>query len=178
MKTMVNSFSEYANVPVIRREKVDLRDLIEDTLDFFKTAYPKATIELKITEGIPEINADPLRLRQVFNNLIKNALEASSEIGGSHIIVSVREVEYTQSHYFEILISDCGTGIPDELIASIFEPYVTNKNKGSGLGLAIVKIIVEEHHGVVSLKNKTDQGVLVTIRFPITKSISVLEVAE
>ena len=115
---------------------------------------------------------------EIVNNLIKNALEASSEIGGGHIIVTVREVEYIQSHYFEILISDYGTGIPDELIASIFEPYVTNKNKGSGLGLAIVKKIVEEHHGVVSLKNKTDQGVLVTIRFPITESISVLKVAE
>ena len=124
------------------------------------------------------MNADPLRLRQVFNNLIKNALEASSEIGEGHIIVSVREVEYTQSNYFEILIADYGKGIPDDLIPSIFEPYVTNKNKGSGLGLAIVKKIVEEHHGVVSLKNKTDQGVLVTMRFPLTKTISAPKVTE
>ena len=83
-----------------------------------------------------------------------------------------------QSNYFEILIADYGTGIPEDLIPSIFEPYVTNKNKGSGLGLANVKKIVEEHHGVVSLKNKTDQGVLVTMRFPITKSISNLQVTE
>jgi len=176
MKTMVNSFSEYANVPVIRREEVDLGHLIEDILDFFKTAYPKATIELEIMKGIPQMHADPLRLRQVFNNLIKNALEATSEIDRGHIIVSVRAVEYIQSNYFEILIADDGTGIPDDLITSIFEPYVTNKNKGSGLGLAIVKKIVEEHHGVVSLKNKTDQGVLVTMRFPIIESISALEV--
>lgn len=178
MKTMVNSFSEYANVPIIRREQVDLGALIEDILDFFKTAYPNALIECEITEGIHEMNADPLRLRQVFNNLIKNALEASPEIGEGHIIVTVREVEYIQSNYFEILIADYGTGIPEDLIPSIFEPYVTNKNKGSGLGLAIVKKIVEEHHGVVSLKNKTDQGVLVTMRFPITKSISNLQVTE
>jgi signal transduction histidine kinase len=129
-------------------------------------------------KGIPQMNADPLRLRQVFNNLIKNALEATSEIGRGHIIVSVRAVEYIQSNYFEILIADYGTGIPDDLIPSIFEPYVTNKNKGNGLGLAIVKKIVEEHHGVVSLKNKTDQGVLVTMRFPIVESISALEVTE
>ncbi len=178
MKTMVNSFSEYANVPIIRREQVDLGALIEDILDFFKTAYPNALIECEITEGIHEMNADPLRLRQVFNNLIKNALEASPEIGEGHIIVTVREVEYIQSNYFEILIADYGTGIPEDLIPSIFEPYVTNKNKGSGLGLAIVKKIVEEHHGVVSLKNKADQGVLVTMRFPITKSISNLQVTE
>jgi nitrogen fixation/metabolism regulation signal transduction histidine kinase len=170
MKTMVNSFSEYANTPVIRHEQVKLGPLIEDILDFFKTAYPIATIQSKITNEIPEITADPLRLRQVFNNLIKNALESSPASAEGRIIVSAREVEYSKSPYLEILIEDDGAGIPDELITSIFEPYVTNKNKGSGLGLAIVKKIVEEHHGIVSLKNKIDRGVIVTMRFPITKA--------
>ncbi len=176
MKTMVNSFSEYANTPVIRQEKVKVGPLITDTIDFFKTAYPGATIVCKVADSIPEMTADPLRLRQVFNNLIKNALEASPKSGKAHIIVNVKEVEYSKSSYLEILIEDEGEGIPDDLLTLIFEPYVTNKKKGNGLGLAIVKKIVEEHHGVVSLKNKSVQGVIVTIRFPIAKTTKILQV--
>ena len=64
-------------------------------------------------------------------------------------------------------VEDNGPGIPEQLLAQVFEPYVSSKSKGSGLGLAIVKKIVEEHGGLVRVYNKTTGGACIDIQFPV-----------
>ena len=71
------------------------------------------------------------------------------------------------SNFVKLEVSDNGAGFPDDLMARVFEPYVTTKAKGTGLGLAIVKKIVEEHNGSIQLTNKTTGGAMVTVSLPI-----------
>jgi nitrogen fixation/metabolism regulation signal transduction histidine kinase len=67
-------------------------------------------------------------------------------------------------------IADNGGGFPEEMMARIFEPYVTTKPRGTGLGLAIVKKIVDEHDGELTIENRPPKGVSVTILLPVADS--------
>ena len=169
MKAIVNTFSDYAKTPVISRGAVDINSLLGGVVELFRSAHPDATVETHLAPGLPAISGDAVRLRQVFNNLIKNAFEASPEATNAHIIASTSTTQYAQADHVEIRIEDRGDGLPEQLLQNIFEPYVSSKARGTGLGLAIVKKIVEEHHGVVTLRNNAGAGAVAIIRLPLDK---------
>jgi nitrogen fixation/metabolism regulation signal transduction histidine kinase len=167
MKTMVNTFSDYARPPKITLEPTDLNDLVSGVVDLFKSASPDNTFTLSLDPNLSQIPADLNRLRQVVNNLVKNAIEASAKTPEPYVEVSTKLFSSDAETYAEIRIEDRGEGVNDKLSENIFEPYVTNKTKGTGLGLAIVKKIVEEHGGIVSLENNPGPGAIAIIRLPI-----------
>jgi PAS domain S-box-containing protein len=166
MKDMVNSFQEYARPPVMCLEDVDLNKLLSEVVDLYSNLDSKAEIRMHLTDDLPIITADPGRLRQVFNNLLNNAFDASNNQKTILDITTSHTID-TGIDYNEIQIMDSGPGIAPEIISGIFEPYVTTKKKGTGLGLAIVKKIIEEHGGLVTLMNNQDKpGACAIIRFP------------
>jgi PAS domain S-box-containing protein len=168
MKSMVNTFSDYARPPKINTEVTNLNDLVRSVVELFESAHSDISFELNLDPDLPQLPADASRLRQVINNLVKNAIEASADAPDP--IVSVQTVVFASDaeNYIEIRVQDRGDGINDELFENIFEPYVTNKTKGTGLGLAIVKKIVEEYGGIVALENNAGPGAVAIIRLPIT----------
>lgn len=171
MKGMVNAFSDYARAPATAPRAVDLNRLLEEVADLYRDMDAGVTIKLNLTEAQSVISADPERLRQVFNNVIKNALDARRE--GKDLLLSVSTAHISQPamDYMEIRIRDTGSGVNEDIMATVFEPYVTTKQKGTGLGLAIVKKIVEEHGGLVMIRNNADEpGACVIIRLPVTRS--------
>lgn len=168
MKSMVNTFSDYARTPTINPEKTDLNQLISAVVDLYRTANPEARFETSFEAALPPASVDAGRVRQVFNNLIKNALEASAGAQSApQVFVSTRRMQSDAGDYVEIRVEDRGDGIPENLLGNLFEPYVTSKTKGTGLGLAIVKKIVEEHGGLVTLANNAGPGACATIRLPL-----------
>lgn len=169
MKAMVNTFSDYAKSPTIHIDAVDLNTLMTEVVDLFRSAHPNASIECDFDSELPAVSADNTRLRQVFNNLVKNALEASPEDTNPHIMIRTASVTFARAEHAEIRIIDEGAGIPEDLLANIFEPYVTNKTRGTGLGLAIVKKIIEEHNGVVSMRNNEGAGAMAIVRLPFSQ---------
>jgi signal transduction histidine kinase len=110
------------------------------------------------------INGDPVSIRQVLHNLLKNALEATE--GHGHIEVDMHRMQKNNSDFIEIGFFDDGPGIKEEQIEQIFEPYVTTKAKGTGLGLAIVKKIIEEHGGAIWVDTRRKQGAGFIIHLP------------
>jgi nitrogen fixation/metabolism regulation signal transduction histidine kinase len=96
----------------------------------------------------------------VLHNLLQNAEQAVAEVSQPQIIVSTRAVDDSVI----LSVRDNGPGLPEHMLARVFEPYVTSKMRGTGLGLAIVKKIVEEHHGSVEISNLPSGGALVEIR--------------
>jgi nitrogen fixation/metabolism regulation signal transduction histidine kinase len=169
MKEMVNTFSEYAYTPKISQKYINLNDLIQEVADLFNTMMKAdRTLEMDLAENLPAIKADSGRLRRVFNNLLHNAFDATP--GNMHTVIKI-QTRFVSNHgldFVEIRIRDSGTGIPANLIDSVFEPYVTNKPKGTGLGLAIVQKIIEEHGGIVWLENnEATPGACAIIRLPI-----------
>ncbi|MGB1883779.1 MAG: ATP-binding protein [Gammaproteobacteria bacterium] len=179
MKGMVNTFSDYAKAPAMIKDRLDINEILAGIVELFAGTDQQAQIETHYAESLPPVSADPARIRQVFNNLIKNALEASPEGTNPHIIVSTKVANQALAEHVEIRIEDHGSGVADELLANIFEPYVTNKSRGTGLGLAIVKKIVEEHDGMVTIRNRPKGGAIACVRLPADlENTSAMEKAE
>ncbi|MBI4692692.1 MAG: HAMP domain-containing protein [Gammaproteobacteria bacterium] len=167
MKSMVNTFSDYARPPKMTQEPTDVNELIAGVVALFHGANPHVQFTTEFAPGLPRVRADAGRLRQVFNNLIKNAVEASATGADAQIVVRTSKLESESGTHLEIRIEDRGAGIKAEILDAVFEPYVTNKTKGTGLGLAIVKKIVEEHGGVVTIENNPECGATAIIRLPL-----------
>jgi nitrogen fixation/metabolism regulation signal transduction histidine kinase len=165
MKAMVNDFSDYARTPHVRAETLELDRLVQEVLDLYRSA---GTSALQVSLGAPgiQVRGDPLRLRQVMHNLIKNAQEALDGRSDACIAVSTRVAQDGNAPVVELQVVDNGPGFEEHLFKRLFEPYVTTKPKGTGLGLAIVKKIIEEHRGIIRVEN-TGQGALIQIRLPI-----------
>ena len=139
-----------------------LTGVLEETLKILKTEFKNRSIHVSvdIPEAIPAVRLDRQQIKQVFFNLIKNALEAMSDKGSLRIVFNVGDA------FVDISFIDSGVGIPQENLGSIFEPYHSTKKKGSGLGLMIVQRIVEDHGGEIEVASKLGQGACFKIRLP------------
>jgi nitrogen fixation/metabolism regulation signal transduction histidine kinase len=169
MKAMVNDFSEYARVPHMRVEPLELDRLVQEVIDLYRSA---GTGALHVDLGAPgmQVRGDPLRLRQVVHNLVKNAQEALEGRSDGAITLITRTVgDDKGTEFVELQVADNGPGFEEHLLERLFEPYVTTKAKGTGLGLAIVRKIVEEHRGIIKVEN-TGRGAMIRIRLPIRQS--------
>ena len=170
MKQMVKAFSDYARMPTLHLDTVNLHQIINEVLDLYHETSNQQQFRVKLDTVIPLIQADIGRLRQLLHNLIKNALEANEESGGETVYIVTRCAEEHACRYVELKITDTGPGISDDMLGQVFEPYVTTKPKGSGLGLAIVKKIVEEHGGMIWAENAPEGGASIIIRLPVKGS--------
>ncbi|APF16847.1 integral membrane sensor signal transduction histidine kinase [Caldithrix abyssi DSM 13497] len=120
----------------------------------------------------PRIYCNPAQLNQVFVNLLINAIQAIEDKGT--ITIETRESD----GFLEIVITDTGRGIPQEVLPKIFDPFFTTKdvNQGTGLGLSISYSIVQKHHGTIIVKSSPGKGAAFTIRLPLTNKSQNLEV--
>lgn len=161
MKRMVNEFSDYARMPAPELAPVDFNALIIEVLELYETS--RADIETDLAPQLPAVWGDASQLRQIIHNLLRNAEDAQDSFDEARIVVATRVVDGMA----ELEVSDFGTGFPAEIMARVFEPYVTTKARGTGLGLAIVKKIVDEHRGRISINNRQPVGAAVSIRLPV-----------
>ncbi len=171
MKDMVNDFSDYARSPEFNPEEIRIEHLIQQGLDLFTNTDDGNKIETEIDTNLPVIIGDEKKLRQVFNNLLTNAIDANTANDDNYLKISAKKLNTDGNEMLEIRIIDSGSGIDEMVINNIFEPYITTKQKGTGLGLAIVKKIIDEHSGSVWMENNKDQkGACAVIRLPISVS--------
>lgn len=168
MQSLVEAFSDYANTPEVETRKLNINQLIEDIVLMYQSRESKWSIKHQLDATCPIIMADASRLRQLFHNLIKNAIEASKECEKTNIVVTTQCS--TDRSELVITLCDNGPGIGEDAQNWIFEPYATDKPKGSGLGLAIVRKIVEEHSGQIRLETPPDGGTCFIIEIPIILS--------
>ena len=161
MKHMVNDFSDYARMPAPNLAAVDLNALVGEVLGLYETS--RATIEPQLAANLPPVWGDTTQLRQIIHNLLRNAEDAQEAADSPYISICTRCSE----NMAEMTVGDRGPGFPAEIIARVFEPYVTTKVRGTGLGLAIVKKIVDEHHGRVRINNRQPVGAEVSILLPL-----------
>jgi nitrogen fixation/metabolism regulation signal transduction histidine kinase len=166
LKGMVNAFSEYARAPELKLAAVDLNELVNEAVDLYR-AETRVAIEVQADPALPAVRADRGRLRQVLNNLITNALEALEGTEGGRILVSTQYAAGPQGGSAVIMVADNGHGFDKQMLARVFEPYVTGKPRGTGLGLAIVKKIAEEHGGSIEAENRPEGGAYVRVVLPL-----------
>lgn len=168
MKEMVKAFSEYARVPKLQLQRLNFEILINEVLDLYRDDESGVSIVLSIQQGVPDVEADAGRIRQLMHNLIKNAIESTRNTQHAQIVVSVSAISTADQELVELRVVDNGPGIPDKMIDTLFEPYTTTKIKGGGLGLAVVKRIVEEHSGTVFAENRHEGGACFVVRLPVS----------
>ncbi len=161
LKLMVNEFAEYARPPKLSLEEININDFIKEILDFYESS--KINIRYKKLDFACLIKIDKNKIRQVFINLIENAIDALHSTKNPSISISVQNKMGKMIFKF----SDNGPGIPKEILNHIFEPYVTSKTKGTGLGLAIVYKIIEEHKGIIKIINEKKGGTTVHFSIPL-----------
>ncbi len=160
---IANEFSNFAKMPQAQRKKVDLIEKLVNTTSLFDKAEPNIHFKTQIGDTKHYIFADPDQLLSVFNNVIKNAVQAipndregiiniTTKVSGLNILISV---------------SDNGRGISEEIRNKIFMPNFTTKSSGMGLGLAIVKNIVNNSGGKIWFETKENIGSTFYIQFPI-----------
>ena len=162
LKGMVDDFSLYSRSSRLTPTALSINDLIKDVMVLYESM--NVAIELKLDDQIPLITADGSLLRQVIHNLAQNALDALAGLPEPRIVLQ------TSFHEARVRFSveDNGTGIREDVLDRIFEPYITTKPKGTGLGMAIAKKIVEEHQGSIAVINVKPHGALVEILLPVS----------
>ncbi|MGH8150430.1 MAG: ATP-binding protein [Steroidobacteraceae bacterium] len=167
MKQMVNAFSEYARAPDMKVARFSLNELVTEVADLYRSHDSRVNIRLALFPALPPIEADRGRVRQILNNLLVNALEALEGAEPAWVEIATLIERAAGADHAVITVSDNGPGFQRELIARVFDPYVTSKPKGTGLGLAIVKKIVEEHGGRIDADNRPEGGARVRVVLPV-----------
>lgn len=167
MKEMVNAFSSYAQPVSMNVDNVDINRLLADVVELHKGHSGQIDISLSLDESISPMKLDSGRMRQVFNNLIVNALQALQHTENAKLSVSSQSGTGRNEKIVTIRVEDNGPGIQKDLLDQLFDPYVTSKEKGTGLGLAIVKKIIDEHGGTIWAKNMKNNGSCFTIQLPV-----------
>jgi two-component system, NtrC family, nitrogen regulation sensor histidine kinase NtrY len=166
IEKLVNEFSNFARMPRPILKKIDIINLINNSLDFIKLTSKNKINFIKENENI-FIKGDEDQLNRVFINLIKNSEEAFLEKNEKDANFKGNiDIEIVDNNdYIIIILTDNGTGITDAKKA--MTPYFTTKKTGTGLGLPIVNKIINEHSGNFSITNKSNNnGLIIKISFP------------
>jgi signal transduction histidine kinase len=169
LEGLMKSFLNFAKPQKPRLEPVNVNQMLNTTLTFHLKhqavgAGGPGKIEIVKELGeLPLTLADPTQLQRVFLNLFLNALHAMPR-GGE---LGVRTCQEEDGKTIRIDVSDTGSGIREDLIDKIFQPFFTTKQKGTGLGLAISRQMIEQHDGTIIAANRPGGGVLFTILLPV-----------
>lgn len=148
LSNIATEFSSFAKLPDAKFEEVDLLKTLETTCSLYEN---EISISLDLGKEDIKLNADKDQLTRVFNNIIKNAIQATHQNGSLEIRVDNQE---NTTVYFK----DNGHGIDEETAKKIFVPNFTTKNSGSGLGLAMVKSILEQMGAEISFESEVGKG--------------------
>jgi len=163
LERLLTDFLELARPKPMAREPVDLRALLDDVAAFHEPTAQSRGIRFERKVSDVDALGDRERLKQVFHNLVVNALEASHADGA--VTVSCGTDPDDPSFVYGA-VRDAGRGIPGAALAQIFEPFFTTKEAGTGLGLSIVRQIAERHGGSVRVWTEEGRGTEVTVRIP------------
>jgi two-component system, cell cycle sensor histidine kinase and response regulator CckA len=166
----------------IKTRPMILNSQIVEITSLLSRTIPKTiSIELRLADEIPQIEADPVQVEQILMNLAVNAKHAMPN--GGHLVMETRQLilehENTSSHlgvkpgnYVLVTVSDTGEGIAEEAMEHIFEPFFTTKSpdKGTGLGLSVVYGIIKQHGGHVICDSQRGVGTTFRIYFPVVET--------
>ena len=166
LRDMVNAFGEFAKDPQLKFERFDFNQLLMESVELFEEEKNVKYFTVLLDERITFVEGDIKRVRQILNNVFKNAIDATKDCSNPQITVTSKLLTDERKGYFELKIIDNGHGFDPTFLQDAFQPYVTTKSKGTGLGLAIVKKLVQEHFGFIAAENNPDQGACLTILLP------------
>ena len=150
---------------------MNIEELLKDTC-ILALSGTNTTFTLESDPQLKSVSGDVNQLGQVMFNVLLNAHQAMPSPGKIKVTANNTRVQtnqinaLTQGEFVEIIIEDCGVGIPQSIIENIFDPFYTTKDSGTGLGLAICHSIIKKHHGEILFESELGQGTIVRILLP------------
>jgi signal transduction histidine kinase len=161
LSSIASEFSAFAKMPDTRIERINIFEMLNQAVTIFKH-MDNVTIQVQLPENAFYIGADRDQLLRCFNNLLKNAIEATPQdtqcIIGIEFLITSKNILLT--------IKDNGNGIPENMREKIFEPNFTTKSSGTGLGLAFVKNSIENANGKIWFETTIGIGTTFYLSFP------------
>ena len=168
ISTLVTELLEFSRPSGPFFQQENLNDILDKMITLIKTEakQKELTIEATLADDLPTVTVDKEQMKQVFINILLNAIQATPEKGT--ILVATRKIVKSNGGpgFVQVEISDTGIGIPEEELDKIFTPFFTTRAKGSGLGLAISHQIIQEHEGTIDVKSVDKKGTTFIINLP------------
>ena len=183
MNQTVSNFLEYTQPqPLLLTGVADLQEVLQESWRFLRqlVEYNNIRVHTDLHAQVLMVQGSEERLRQVFRNLLLNAVQAMVESGDLHLSSCERTItdaetlaafgqearNRTALPVVEVVITDTGSGMAPEVLEQAFEPFFSTQELGAGLGLAIVRNILEAHGAVIAIDSTPDSGTRVTVRIP------------
>jgi two-component system sensor histidine kinase HydH len=181
LERTIQIFLDYARPPRLERRQVVLRDILWQTVGFVSRRAQQLgiTIQTELPEQVVQVDADAGQIRQVFLNLLLNAMDTAPEGTAVTVRMSYEPADASDTgagstlatcSWMRVMVADRGPGLPAEMGERIFEPFVSTKETGTGLGLPICRRIVEDHGGEIWAENRDGGGAVFTIRLPVAST--------
>ena len=170
---LINDLLSFARPSKPNVAPENISDVVENIARILETQAKEKNVEItrEFDLSLPKVWIDKEQMKQVFMNLILNAIQAMND-GGSIVIstrISARSNAELIKEYVQVGIRDTGAGIPEENLEHIFDPFFTSKDEGSGLGLAVSHQIVQEHGGFLTVESTVGKGAVFFVHVPVGK---------
>lgn len=165
---IINNLLFYARLKSAHHERISIYDLLNECIDMAEKRFEEKNAA--IIRNFASINglvidADPLQMRELFNNIFNNAFDA---VLGREDRIEIR-AEQADAGHVAIYIKDNGIGIDEENLSKIYDPFFTTKSKGTGLGLTVASQIIYLHNGTMNIQSKKGEWTEVMIVLPVKK---------
>jgi signal transduction histidine kinase len=174
----VKQLLEFSKPAIAKLKPIKIYDVVSETIELLSSDFISHRIKTVLDFACKDtiISGDYNQLKQVFLNLLLNALDAMPK--GGILTVSGRIIQNENyifgqklDKFIEITINDTGSGIPNDKMESVFNPFFTTKPNGTGLGLSIVKDIIDSHKATIGVESKIGSGTKFCMIFPIYPDI-------
>lgn len=161
---IVSEFLVLAKPQALHVQKRELRKVVEEVLSLLNhlSDVGGITFVTRFEEQVPLVGIEENQMKQVFINIIKNAIEAMPD--GGNVEVSI---DYVEPDRIRVRVQDHGIGIADENLSKLGDPFYTDKENGTGLGLMVSQRIIYNHQGTFDIQSKRNEGTLITITLPV-----------
>lgn len=156
----------------IRYIAIDMNETIRTVVRLanVEASHQAIRVELALSQDLPEVSADRVLIEQVLLNLVRNAVDAMEALprDARHLRITSAAAD---SARVEVSVTDNGTGLTDELIPNLCEPFFSTKDDGMGMGLAITRSIIHAHDGVLEASNNPDAGATFRFTLPTVRTV-------
>jgi C4-dicarboxylate-specific signal transduction histidine kinase len=170
---IIARFRRFAKKEELQRDWVNVDTLVCDAVRLSELDSAKHGIEvdLHLNGVLPQAYIDAIQIQQVMVNLIRNAIEATIDVGDAQKAVSVR-VSKLANDSIKIAVVDHGHGLVAESVDHLFQPFFTTKSNGLGMGLSLSHRIITAHGGELSAQSNDDRGMTFSLVLPVTDTAS------
>lgn len=167
LDNIIRNFLEFSRPPDLRLQPCNVSLVLDKTLELLRYKMDLLGVRVERDEPLPlpPAWADSQQLRQVFLNLLNNALDVLPEDGRIHL--TVREIARGARRFVTVVIADNGPGMPESAVERVFDPFFSTKQDGAGLGLWIARRIMAQHNGALDLVSTGERGTVFEVAIPI-----------